>query len=91
MSNLEFEKPYTLEQLVRLLADGVKAASDFCVYTDEYELTGIPSLTCYLAGYPEIDDDDEEIHPAFVRENNLELFLVHHTLPGNATRTFRKK
>lgn len=75
MKELEYMKPYSLEQLITKIVKESYTKDNFCLYTKEYEATATPELTCYLDRYPEVSDDDEEIYPDYVEKNELELFF----------------
>lgn len=74
MSNLEYKKAYSLDELISKIMSGCKH-DNMCLYTKEYESSARADLICYLEAYPIISDDDEEIYPEFVVDNALEIFF----------------
>lgn len=43
----------------------------WCIYSSENEITS--ETICYVDDYPDFDDDDNEIYPDYIVNNNLEL------------------
>lgn len=74
MSQLEYRKAYSLDDLISKLMGGY-TLDNFCLYTKEDESSARADLICYLESYPVISADDEEVYPEFVVDNSLELFF----------------
>lgn len=58
------------------LEQGVQALyqdEDWCVYVREADINPDLDTECYIDEYPEVTDDDEEIYPEFIVENDYEL------------------
>ncbi|ADU69799.1 hypothetical protein [Pantoea sp. At-9b] len=75
MKELEYKKPYDLNSLIIAIAINNYKKDNFCVYTKDYTEKATAELICYLDKYPVIDDNDEEIFPDYVLDNDLELFF----------------
>ena len=75
MKELEYMTPYRLEDLIIKIVQEGYIKDNFCLYTKEYEAIATLELTCYLERYPEVSDDDEEVYPDYVEQNELELFF----------------
>ena len=60
--------------IIKIVQEGY-IKDNFCLYTKEYEAIATLELTCYLERYPEVSDDDEEVYPDYVEQNELELFF----------------
>ena len=43
----------------------------WCVYASEEKI--MPETICYIDDYPDFDEEDNEVYPDFVKENNMEL------------------
>ena len=77
---MEFRKPVPFKKIIKFMSEYVKKKvvyKDFCVYSklwDSDELT--LETICYLDDYAEITDDNKEIFPQFVQDNNLEFLLM---------------
>ena len=76
MKELEYMTPYRLEDLIIKIVQEGYIKDNFCLYTKEYEAIATLELTCYLERYPEVSDDDEEVYPDYVEQNELELFFM---------------
>jgi hypothetical protein len=77
MEKLEFKKPYTLSQLINIIKSNIQENDlsniNYCLYSEDDE-DFTDSNIIYLESSPTISDEDEEVYPAFVIENSLELF-----------------
>lgn len=49
----------------------IYSLDSWCVYAEDIDLD--LDSECYIADYPDFDDDDEEVPITFVEENGLEL------------------
>ncbi|MFC0178532.1 DUF7716 domain-containing protein [Thorsellia kenyensis] len=74
MKKLEFQREYTLSELINDIVKKGYKSNNFCLYTKGYVSLATENLICYLECYPTINDDDEEEYPKFVIKQNLELF-----------------
>ena len=90
MEKLKSREPHKLSKVLLLLAECIQenglynqldyGMMNFCLYTKEYANSATVELVCYLDDYPEITDDDVEVHPQFVIQNELEQFCTGETL-----------
>ena len=64
--------PVKMGQIVQFSGDELDM---YCLYTAP-DVESIDKNTLfYIDGYTEIDDDDNEIYPQFIRENNLCIYF----------------
>jgi len=69
------EVPITVRELIQMLRTKKHYGEHYNVYgTGDGENVDL-STYCYIADPQEVTDDDEEIFPAFVVENDLELWF----------------
>ncbi len=76
MDNFHFSQPYSLGHIIKEIALYLKehnfSDEDYCLYSKKVNFQ--PDQICFIDKYPEINEDDEEVFPNFVVENDLELF-----------------
>lgn len=75
MDIFEKMKEYGLSEIIELAKKDKEGLDNLCLYTKKYAALATADLTCYLESYPEINADDKEEYPEFVRLNSLELFF----------------
>ena len=87
MISLNFRQPYKLSDIItaaieKFRANDLKFTYDgkaFNIYFKNYTESVSEDLVCYLDDETMVTDDDEEIYPEFVTEENLELFYYGET------------
>lgn len=69
---MKLRHPVKFNELIELVKAEADKEVSYCVYGTLQDSNKITLETiCFLDGYPEIDDDDEEIFPDFVTNNRL--------------------
>lgn len=72
---MKFAEQITVGQLLQLVRDKHDEGHRYCVYGRGDSDTADLDSVCFVAAHPELTDDDDEIPPAFVTENSLELWF----------------
>jgi len=81
-SQVKLRKPYKLSELIGLIVGNYEKDTMVCffqdigcnLYTENYINVFDKDLICYIEECQLITDDDEEIFPQFVIDNNLKFF-----------------
>ena len=64
----------TVAELIALVRKDEERTGSFCVYGTGDSSNANLDSTCYICAHPEITVDYEEIFPAFVVQNSIELW-----------------
>ncbi len=72
---MKLNKKYTLEQIILYMKDEGLRNDNFCLY-GETDTDLILEKSYYVADYPDINDEDEEVYPDVVVNNNLEFLYA---------------
>ena len=71
---LQSKKKLSFGKIVDFIKENVDSCDDaFCLYTETWveHLSG--NLDCYIDAYPHGDENDEDVYPDFIVENDFDL------------------
>ena len=93
MVKLKLETALNLSEIIEYSIDNPLALDDYCIYIKikKNNSEEIENFICYVSDYSEVDDNDNETYPDFVRNNGLELFISGENFEDIRTNTLHQK